>query len=549
MFAVAGGEREPHSPTASNSLAAERLPSASAPRKLSKRTKAAPHIVLPADTAAEVPLGPHVNSRAASMPNGSSPTRVTELPRRGIIHMDTNGITHNQPVAGALDEEAPLIPNSLLTRYDGSTAATNRKLPTRVWQLPWHSLALFAGICCVALFNGMMVAAFEPTQLLYLQSIGLASDTDVSFFILLTALAYTSPIVGTFLLSWLSTRIGAPRALVVSALTVAVGMLTVIVARTRPAFIFGFLAYGLTSSNRTLRQIFVTENVPRSCRTQAMSIHAFMSPLGALFGPLIWLLCTRYRGEFNLPFGIVFNKFTLTYFILVGLNMAMVGLATFLHLGKRNLDLHRNSSGENMQQLNEEDRPLTSNHSKMMTVLFFCALSLLTSLSMSIWLNTFQPIMVNYMGVNGAHLGAVYEGTKLFELVPPVIVSFMTGFLHDRTIMMIGLALKLVGAALYLPLFGRVYEVQVIIGYALEGKASLFFETAMLSLFSAKFDSSTNGMGIGFVASTFSFGYVISMYTMGVPAVQMFGTFKFAVFAIPVAIALLMLVANWKRLR
>lgn len=66
----------------------------------------------------------------------------------------------------------------------------------------------------------------------------------------------------------------------------------------------------------------------------------------------------------------------------------------------------------------------------------------------------------------------------------------------------------------------------------------LLYESAKLSIFSVKLDMNFGGIGMSFVASTYNFGYFLSMYTSEVIAVRLFGTSKFDFFLLAVVVAL-----------
>lgn len=455
------------------------------------------------------------------------------------------------------DREQDLLISDYGNEITHYSAVHGDSKPIRVVSdLPKYTWRLFCGVCIISVLDGVQLLTFKPTQLLFLKSIGLSTETDVAFFVLVTALSETTPIFASAFLGIVASRIGSARTLCIACLIVCASILSLIISRSRVAVAAAFVAYGFCISGNTLRQIFITENIPAQCRTEALSMYTFVSSIGALLGPLVWLLCNRFTADIALIHGVVLNKFTLAFSIVAGIICVMAVLSIVLHFGckysRRELAYlsTRQNSDVDDDSKTERSQSIWTNQSKLLTFLLFGALDLLTSAVTSILLENVQPILVSRFGADGQHLGIVFEIVTIAELLPPLLVAFVSRYLKDREIMFIGILIKVIGGILYLPVIEAVQEWQVIIGYALNYKSAIFFESAMLSLFSIKFDSDSNSTLLGILASSSAFGYVVSQYAFGVTAVRIFGTFSFAFFLIPLFVALLLLLlpSNWRKL-
>lgn len=194
-------------------------------------------------------------------------------------------------------------------------------------------MRLFCGICIITFFGGAQLFTFKSTQLLYLKSIGLAAETDVWFFVLANALFGITPICATAVLGAVASWTGSAVTLFITYLVACLSTLSLILFRSRAGVAVAFGAYGFFISRVTMGRIFITENIPPQCRTEALSIYAFVLSIGSLVGPRIWLLCNRFSTEIVLSHGILLNAFTLNFFVIAGITFAMAVLAMFSHFG------------------------------------------------------------------------------------------------------------------------------------------------------------------------------------------------------------------------
>jgi uncharacterized membrane protein YgcG len=153
---------------------------------------------------------------------------------------------------------------------------------------------------------------------------------------------------------------------------------------------------------------------------------------------------------------------------------------------------------------------------------------------------SFQPILVERYGATGRDLGLIYEVISVTAIVPPLLVAYLSKRLMDRQILLLGLVAKIAGISLFLPLLpGPVRAWSVVAGYVLLIKASIFFFTAAMSLF-------TKLLGRGRLLSGTLIGLLSSVSAVGPAAAQLFfadrmvgafGGWGFGVFVAPVLVA------------
>lgn len=172
------------------------------------------------------------------------------------------------------------------------------------------------------------------------------------------------------------------------------------------------------------------------------------------------------------------------------------------------------------------------------------------NLSAGFFMTAFQPVLINVFHTSDAKLGLIFELVAIFAIVPPLLVALLSKYLKDRQILVIGLISKILGMALFLPLFGPVREWQVIAGFLLIIKASIFFSTASMSLFTKLLGSMSTSSLIGLLASGSNIGPAVAQIALADHIVKLFGSFRFGLFAIPAIISLVMIVhpKYWRRL-
>jgi len=184
----------------------------------------------------------------------------------------------------------------------------------------------------LASLTGGMLTTCTPMLLYYLQYIGYATTTDVSYFVLISSIQTAVPVAGHASLGMMCSRYGARRTVCLTALLAACALCILAYSReSRWVFAAAFIFHSFSRSIRVARTVRIAEIVPAHARTHVMSIHMFCSPLGSAIGPMIWLLCSQFSGDFHLFSSLYLNKFTLDYFAAAGL-AASIALISYIGL-------------------------------------------------------------------------------------------------------------------------------------------------------------------------------------------------------------------------
>jgi hypothetical protein len=209
----------------------------------------------------------------------------------------------------------------------------------------------------------------------------------------------------------------------------------------------------MLQSLKTIRTLIIAEYVPHEFRTEVMSLHALMTPLGALIGPLVWLLVERYPADHLLVGSLRVNKYTLDYgvatcILLVIASIAMVRLGRLP--GQQHAhSLSSDSSGEigEREPLNGSENgttALASQHEssdyihvsltdgrefdvnpdryRRRIFIYFSVVMACVNISMGLYSVSWQPIMVNVFEADGQKLGIIFEIISVFAIIPPLLV-------------------------------------------------------------------------------------------------------------------------------
>lgn len=180
----------------------------------------------------------------------------------------------------------------------------------------------------------------------------------------------------------------------------------------------------------------------------------------------------------------------------------------------------------------------------------YAGIMLGVNMSSGVYMTAFQPLLVNVFNTSDAKLGLIFELIALFAIIPPLLVAALSRRLMDRQILVIGLSIKLVGMLLFLPLFGAVREWQVIAGFLLIIKASIFFSTASMSLFTKLLGPMSTSSLLGVLASASSIGPAVTQILLSSRIVNWFGGWSFALFGIPAltSFAAILWPTQWRKL-
>jgi hypothetical protein len=199
---------------------------------------------------------------------------------------------------------------------------------TGIAALPAESRRAVHVVFALAFLSMAVMTTVTPTLLLYLQHVGFAGRGDLQFYVSISVIGTSVPVAMHVLLAKLADVYGAPRSLGVACVAVALGLLGMAVFdESRLLFATAYLAYSVSQSLRPVRTIVLSDVSSDEARTEVMSLHALMTPLGALFGPAMWLLVQRYKGDWALLGTLRVNRYTIDYAVAGSLCMCMAAVA------------------------------------------------------------------------------------------------------------------------------------------------------------------------------------------------------------------------------
>jgi len=412
----------------------------------------------------------------------------------------------------------------------------------------------------------MLQVSCRPMQFLYLQYIGFATRNDIGFYVWTEVIRSGVPVFGHLLIGAVAARIGVRYTLTALSSIGFFGLLLIIQAsslRIRAPFIIGYTSLIIARSVRVVRTIILTERVPASMRTTVMAIHDMWGPVGAIFGPLLWILSQNIRTDIPV-FGLFrINRFTTSYFLSAITVFAMGAISwnrfnnysrTQSATGSPAIDTDVDVTGPDQVHVRMSDgRQIVVNTRRYQVVLFiyFFTLLLIVNVSMGLVFMGFQPILVIKFHASGQKLGFMYEIVSLISVIPPLILAYISRFLKDREIILLGLVLKVVGMLFFMPVFGGHLHIwQPVFGFILMMKASTFFWTCSMSLASKLLGPMSNRTILGMLSAGTSIGPAIGQLFFAELTVELFGSYLYVLIGIPILFAIILVrwPSFWKKL-
>jgi MFS family permease len=492
---------------------------------------------------------------------------------------------------GAEEEEEatlllPTAPSSVTVEHygSGSGSVSSKIKKHHPPPLQPQVRAIVRTVYALAFCTMAIMMAISPMMLLYMRHVHLISASNVQFYVTCNVISSASPVLLNAGLGFLAGHVGPARALALSSAAVAVGLLGMAVAHSsKILFALAFALYSVLQCLKTIRTLIIAEYVPHEFRTEVMSIHALMTPLGALVGPLIWLAVERFRGDLVLVGSLRLNKYTLNYglailVLVVIASTAMVRLGQLPGQARDKPASAPSSSGDTNDvfdtQTNGDETgsdaaaaaialPHVSNNHIHLSLsdgrefdvdpdryrqrifIYFSVVMACVNVSMGLYSVAWQPIMVNVYGADGQKLGVIFEIISICAVVPPLLVAYLSRHMQDRHILLIGICSKLIGIAFFLPIFGRVREWQVVCGFIVIIKASIFFFTATMSLFTKLLGGMTSGILLGILSSVSAVGPALAQLFFTDYMLARFGSLGFGLFGLPVVFALCLVLWPW----
>lgn len=177
----------------------------------------------------------------------------------------------------------------------------------------------------IAILTMFSMTAFGPTLLLFMNHTGFTTPNDISAYVIATAIASAVPIVSNISLGFIASRVGPGHALSIGAALSAFGLLVIIFSKSSAViFLIGYAMYSTANSLRIVRISILSKVVPEDERTTILATHSLMTPLGALMGPVVWIVAQTYRGNVPMLGGLLeINRFTLNYVVVCAILLSI----------------------------------------------------------------------------------------------------------------------------------------------------------------------------------------------------------------------------------
>jgi len=401
----------------------------------------------------------------------------------------------------------------------------------------------------------VMMNSIAPTLLLYLHHVGFTGDDDIGFYVTCSVIATAVPVFSHTAVGSLASIVGPRDAMAVTSVVVGLALVGMSIPLSRPFFALMYGIYSLSQSIRTIRTFLLSIAVPAADRTRVMSIHMLMTPLGAIVGPFIWLLADSYPYQVPILGRWKLDSYTINFgtAALVSFGSAIIARTALPENVSRLAAENEQKSSSQRSDIDPVVVHMEDGHDyavlpaeyRFRVFRYFCILMFSVNLSMGIFMVAFQPLMIARFHVSGKVMGWIFEIISVTALIPPLLVAYLSQRLKDRQIMVIGLTAKLCAILMYLPIFGPVQPWQIVVGYILMIKASIFFFTSVMSLFTKLLGDMSSGTLVGVLSSLSALGPALAQLFFARYILSYAGTFWFGVFGLPVLFAMAMIMYPW----
>lgn len=411
----------------------------------------------------------------------------------------------------------------------------------------------------------------NATMVPFLNEINYTNSTDASFYIRANSLQVLARVPISILLGHISSVFGSVPTLGYSFVVAIVGILLLLLSRASViVFLIAYLLSSVLLSVRVLRIAIISDLVSPASRTTFFALHQLMNPISNLLAPLCWIQIQRWTGSVSIMSNIiVLDRFSLSHLTaIVLLLVAFIISRSFLSEVEDTADAEPNSAAtvqhppESEPLLRETPRSQAPNSATNYTTLpidevvlgeppnfsFYLAVSVLGRVSTSIAAVSFQPILVDIFLVSDARLGRIYLMAASLALGFPLISAFLSRFLSDKEVMLLGLLLKLGGNLLYLPLFGPVSVLQLVVAYVLTYRTAIFQTAALSSYTKTVRDRGSRKRGIANLNAGSNAAGALVRLVVAKWILLIFDSWWFALFTIPTILALLLVIINWNSL-
>lgn len=351
-----------------------------------------------------------------------------------------------------------------------------------------------AAVLLIALATTYLITNVDWTLFLYLNHVAQHRQQLDSLYITLTALRSLLPSFVSIAAGHLTSVFGTGPVLAISHILVAIGLVLLAARAIGSTLFIAISLFSIAPAMRVVRISAIADIVPPSQRTCVLAWHYCMYPFGAILETAAWLILQQWKRSIFI-YGFLIDRYTIHY----GFGACLMLLVSITAYAFRSQFNHYANAITDTERLLSEAVPPTPEYESSETrppfetqptsynsatrVAWFVLLMLPVRFTLMIMTVIVQPAMVTHFGLDEAQVGLMYTLLAFTAVIPPVVLTLFSSHLSDRAILIVGLVLKMIGAALYLPIFGPVRCWQVVAGATLAVKASAFFTTAVFSLF------------------------------------------------------------------
>lgn len=378
-------------------------------------------------------------------------------------------------------------------------------IPLRAFNYPAVLLIFF-----FAFANAYTSSAVEWTLFPFLRYVSPSTVSTAAVstrYLTLSAITQLVPIPTNLIVGFLAARIGPVCTLALGQSIVSIGsLLLTFISPVNAHLLEPVVAlYSVVWSLRVLRLSILSDLVEPARRTAVMGLHLFSSSLAAFVAPVAWAAMLRIREPFvlNLPLAQpTVDRFVLNYavaFVLMS-SCAILAVAARSTLERGPAvpvvlsTQPEAGSGPAFYRVTTDvegsaEEALLGGGRAWGTkewVFLFTLLLIGPGIAFCVIQETFQPAVMGVFGATAVELAYLYKIVAAFSVLPPLLAASLSTWLCDRDLMVLGLSLKLAGAALYMPVCGGLSRQRVVLAYMLVVQASEFFNTAVIALFTKK---------------------------------------------------------------
>lgn len=185
-------------------------------------------------------------------------------------------------------------------------------------------------------------------------------------------------------------------------------------------------------------------------------------------------------------------------------------------------------------------------HYRFTRMAYITLLMLLMNLTYYLIQTSFQPFLLRQFHITDSSLSHLYILLGLLSLLPPILVTITTHYIHsDRVLILLGAIAKLLGAILYLPLFATRSPYCAMAAYVLALKGTTFFTAAAMSLLTKLLGPLCSPMSIAKVTACANVAAVGIQLSVPERVAVLAGTWQAVWIIIPAGVAIAVIVIGW----